>query len=253
VVQLESNIVFMADKTQPRRHTRLFVTGTDTGVGKTFITAALLKTWRAAGYNAGGYKPAVSGCDYDAAGQPFWGDVEALSEASGRTFPRHRICPQCFIAPLAPPVAAKHEGRCVDDDLLRSATDWWRPQVDVLLVEGAGGLLAPLSETQSNADLASALNLPVLVIARTGLGTINHSLLTVEAAQHRGLNVVGIVLNTANPGPEDLSVQSNPEQLAQRCDVPILAVLPHLSEPDLLQHPAFLRMSGKLWDILRVT
>lgn len=240
----------MSNLNSPRIPLGLFVTGTDTNVGKTVVTAALLKTWCAAGRNAGAYKPAASGCEYDSAGLPYWNDVEVLFRAAGSRFPRQHICPQCFAAPLAPPVAALEEGRQVDEELLVSGAVWWQPQVDALLLEGAGGLLAPLSETQSNADLAVALKLPVLIVARTGLGTINHSLLTVEAAQSRGLDVVGIVMNSAQP-TSDHSFQSNPLQLSQRCNVPVLAVLPHLSEPDLLQHPGFLRMAETLWTTLQ--
>jgi dethiobiotin synthetase len=224
----------------------LFVTGTDTGVGKTFVTAALIQTWLTAGARLGAYKPAVSGCEFDAAGQPYWDDLEALFHALNGAFPRANICPQCFAAPLAPPVAAQVEGRQVDDALLTSGANWWHSQVDLLLVEGAGGLLAPLSESRSNAELAVELGFPLLIVARAGLGTINHTLLTVEAAQRRGLSVLGIVLNAAQSTTSDSSIQSNPNELAKRCQVPILGVLPHFSEPDLLQHAGFLRMADAL-------
>ena len=113
-------------------------------------------------------------------------------------------------------------------------------------MEGAGGLLSPLSDTESNADLAVALGYPVLVIARSGLGTINHTLLTVEAAQRRGLTVAGVVLNTAQPSGADESVNSNPDELARRCPAPFLGVLPYSENSDLLHHPAFLRMISLL-------
>lgn len=230
----------------------LFVTGTDTGVGKTFVTSALAEIWHRGGAKIGAYKPAASGCDFDAAGNPTWGDVDSLHAALDGAVPKSRICPQCFAAPLAPPIAAEQEGRRVDDALLLSGAAWWQSRTELLLVEGAGGLLAPLSETQSNADLAVSLNFPVLIVARAGLGTINHTLLTVEAAQRRGLHVVGIVLNAAQPASSDQSVQSNPTQLAKRCTVPILAVFPHFNERDLLQYPAFLRMEDALWKALHL-
>ncbi|MDB5389939.1 MAG: dethiobiotin synthase [Planctomycetaceae bacterium] len=240
----------MFDPHASHRNLGLFVTGTDTGVGKTYITAALIKTWRSWGADIGAYKPAVSGCDFDLSGRASWADVEALYAALDGTISREHICPQCFAAPLAPPVAAEQEGRRVDDALLLSGAAWWQSRANFLLVEGAGGLLAPLSESQSNADLAVALNFPLLIIARTGLGTLNHTLLTVEAAQRRGIKIAGIVMNTAQPALSDLSVQSNPNQLAKRCQVPILAVLPHFSDRDLLQHPGFLRMADALWTSL---
>lgn len=221
---------------------RLFVTGTDTGVGKTTVTSALVRHWQAHGFNIGAYKPVASGCEVNAQGIPFWGDIEAYYAALDGRFPRERICPQSFAAPLAPPVAARHMGRVVDWQLLVSGARWWESQVDALLVEGAGGLLSPLTETETNADLAMSLGYPVLVVARLGLGTINHTLLTVEAAQRRGLHVQGVVLNAAQPTGADESVNSNPDELARRCPAPFLGVLPYSTQGDLLHHPAFLRM-----------
>src|SRR5437868_959001 len=102
----------------PGKTRGLFITGTDTNVGKTVVAAALVKTWRNAGRNVGAYKPAVSGCEFDSSGNPFWNDVDALFDAICQSIPKERICPQCFFAPLAPPVAAQQEGRQVDENLL---------------------------------------------------------------------------------------------------------------------------------------
>lgn len=227
---------------------RLFITGTDTGVGKTTVSSSIVRHWHSQGQRIGAYKPVASGCEFTSEGQPFWGDVEAYFEALHGQFPRDRICPQSFAAPLAPPVAARQAGRSVDAELLLSGARWWESQVDSLLVEGAGGLLSPLTETESNADLAVALGYPVLVIARLGLGTINHTLLTVEAAQRRGLQIKGVILNAAQPAGPDESVNTNPEELARRCPAPFLGVLPYSSHGDLLHHPAFLRMICLLED-----
>ena len=229
--------------TGPLRHlSGLFVTGTDTGVGKTTVAATLVRHWQISGRRVGAYKPAASGSVIRATGEPVWEDVEAYFKALDGTFPRDRICPQCFTAPLAPPVAARHEGREVDDDLLGAGVDWWRPQVDSLIVEGAGGLLSPLSGSQSNADVAAKLGFPLLIVGRLGLGTINHTLLTVAVARQLGLPICGIVLNATSPDTDDPSIKSNPQELALRCTVPILGVLPYSPKADLLHHPAFLRM-----------
>lgn len=224
----------------------LFVTGTDTGIGKTVVASTLVRYWHRQGRRIGAYKPAASGVELTAQGGCVWGDVEAYYSALEGVFPRDRICPQTFSAPVAPPVAAQREGRCVDGDLLVQGAAWWQTQVDYLVVEGAGGWLSPLSETQTNADIAVALDLPVLVVGRQSLGTINHTLLTVEAAERRGLKVAGIVLNSAVPGIGDESVESNAEQLARFCRAPILGVLPYSPDSDLLHHPAFLRMVNLL-------
>lgn len=220
----------------------LFITGTDTGVGKTYVAAGIVHALRAQGVRVGAYKPAASGSEEGAAG-PIWQDVERLSAALGGGFPRSAICPQCWHAPLAPPVAARREGGQVDPLLLRRGADWWRERVDLLVVEGAGGLLSPLTETETVADLARDLGFPLVIVARLSLGTINHTLLTIERAQARGLAIAGIVLNQSTPpDPADLSTESNPEELARRTTVPILAVLPNAAGTDLLEVPAFRRM-----------
>lgn len=224
----------------------LFVTGTDTGVGKTTVAAALVRYWRTSGQSIGAYKPVASGSVPGPQGQPVWEDVEAYYSALNGTFPRDRICPQRFPAPLAPPVAARKAGTAVDEDLLSSGVDWWQTKVEQLIVEGAGGLLSPLSAEQSNADLAAQLSLPLLIVGRLGLGTINHTLLTVEVARQRQLAIRGIVLNSSQPVGDDESTETNPGELARRCGVPILGVLPYSPDGDLLHHPAFLRMLESL-------
>ena len=213
----------------------LFITGTDTGVGKTYVACGVIASLRARGVRVGAYKPVVSGSTAGPAG-PVWDDLVRLQTALGGDVPIERIGPQRFRAPLAPPVAARLEGKEVDAALLRGGIDWWRGRADVVVVEGAGGLLSPVTETESVADLAIAFGFPVVVVARVSLGTINHTLLTVEAARSRGLTVAGIVLNHSTPpSPDDRSVESNPGELEKRCGVPILAILPHDSAPGLLQ------------------
>jgi dethiobiotin synthetase len=188
----------------------------------------------------GAYKPVASGSLATLEG-PVWDDLLRLHVALGGDVPTDRICPQRFQAPLAPPVAARLEGRRVDAALLRSGLDWWREQADVVVVEGAGGLLSPVTDFESVADLAASFAFPLVVVARLSLGTINHTLLTVEAARAHGLRVAGIVLNQANAAAlGDLSCDSNPEELRKRCAVPILAILPHDSTAGLLrQSPVF--------------
>jgi len=213
----------------------LFITGTDTGVGKTQIACAIIRVLRGQGARVGAYKPAVSGSRSGPDG-PIWDDVTQLQAALGSGVAPERICPQCFHAPLAPPVAARQEGKTVDAALLRSGIDWWRGRADVVIVEGAGGLLSPVTETESVADVACDLGFPLIVVARASLGTINHTLLTLEAARHRRLHVAGIVLNQAVAAdPHDPSPFTNAEELRRRAGVPILANLPHAVAPDLLQ------------------
>jgi dethiobiotin synthetase len=217
----------------------LFITGTDTGVGKTHVASAIVRRLRMQQLRVGAYKPTVSGSE-GGSEAPFWGDVESLFSALEGEFSKNRICPQCWHAPLAPPVAARREGGFVDAELLRRGADWWRDRVDYLIVEGAGGLLSPLTETESVADLARDLGFPLLIVARMSLGTINHTLLTLNEAVSRKIPVAGILLNQAQaPAQDDISVETNAAELQRRTAVPILGILPFAPHGDLLQTPAF--------------
>jgi dethiobiotin synthetase len=208
----------------------LFITGTDTDVGKTWVTAAIARQLRADGLRPGVFKPACSGADRDESGELRWHDVEALAEAAAIA-DRQLICPQTFEAPLAPPVAARLEGKSVSwqkmlDGVARWAGESDSPQTDLLLVEGVGGLVCPLTEDRSVADLAVALEFPLVIVARLGLGTINHTLLTIEAARSRGLRIAGVILNDGQNLAESLAGKTNYDELNRLSDVLILGVLP---------------------------
>jgi len=203
----------------------LFITGTDTGIGKTYVACSIIRAAVTQGLRIGAYKPVCSGAEI-VDGRPRWEDVEALAAALQDDLPPERICPQRFLAPLAPPAAAAAEGRRVDEPLLADGVDWWRDQVDLLVVEGVGGWLCPLAESRTIAELAAELGFPVLVVAANRLGTINHTLLTLESIRSRGLSVAGIVLNDVSMR-SDLSVATNAADLWERADVPWLATLGH--------------------------
>jgi dethiobiotin synthetase len=213
------------------------IVGTDTGVGKTFLTARIARQLLDDGVSVGIYKPVCSGATDPASPNPAWDDVDLHAEALGHQFPRERICPQRFLAPLAPPVAARLENRRVDAELLRHGIDWWRDRVELLLIEGVGGLYCPITEDWTLADLLEDWPFPVIVVGHLGLGTINHTLLTVEAAMRRGLSVAGVLLNEAFPGGGGRAAASNPEEIARRCPVPVLAVIPYQEPRGLLPLP----------------
>ncbi len=173
----------------------VFVTGTDTGVGKTFVSCYLLREARRLGHQIGVMKPVETGVGIDGPE-----DAASLGAASGSTDPPGIICPQRFALPAAPDVAATAEGKEVD---LGAIDDAWRTLSGsnrLMLVEGAGGLRVPLSKDIEMADLAQRLELPLLIVARASLGTINHTLLTLESAQKRGLALRGVVINRVD-GP----------------------------------------------------
>jgi dethiobiotin synthetase len=201
----------------------LFITGTDTGVGKTHVACEIVRELRQAGHRVGAFKPACSGATEDAAGRPCWDDLDRLRAALGWDISDEQLCPQRFLAPLAPPVAARKERRCVDLTAIGRGLEFWRSSCDILVVEGAGGLLCPLDDANTVADLAQRLQFPLVIVARLGLGTINHTLLTVEVARRRGLRIAGLVLNEPNP-TDAVLVDTNSAEIAARCDVPILGV-----------------------------
>ncbi len=168
----------------------LFVSGTDTGVGKTVVSCALIRALRERGIDLGGMKPIETGVGPDG---PL--DAMALRAAAGASDALEDVCPQQFALPAAPRVAADAEHRVVDFDAIRGAFSRIAARRDRVLVEGAGGLLVPIRGRETMADLAEALDLPLLIVARAALGTINHTLLTLEAAATRGFRVIGVVIS----------------------------------------------------------
>ncbi len=218
----------------------LFVTATDTGVGKTEVSCALLAEARAGGLDAIGMKPAQSG---EAPGEP--SDAERLVAACEGAEPLEAVCPYRFAAPLAPAVAARLEGRAVSMGRILDAARALAARHPAILVEGAGGLLVPLTERETYADLAVALGLPVVLVARAGLGTVNHVALTVEALRRRGLALAAIVLNRTVP-VDDPSVPHNAAEIARLTGCEPVATLPHVS--DIASRAAILRstLCGKI-------
>jgi dethiobiotin synthetase len=203
----------------------LFITGTDTGVGKTHVTALIAKALVDGGRRVGVYKPAASGCRCES-GRLISDDAVALWNAAGRPGELDRVCPQRFATPLAPHLAARAEGKQLDAAMLRDGLEYWRARADIILVEGAGGLMSPLGDDEYVADLAEELAFPLIIVARNTLGTINQTLQTLIAAAafHRGLAVAGVVLNhTTSPNLADVSLATNRQELAKRCKPPILA------------------------------
>lgn len=217
----------------------LFITGTGTEVGKTHVAAMIVRTLVAEGRRVGVYKPAASGCRHEGE-QLVAADAVALWEAAGRPADLEHVCPQRFEAPLAPHLAAKAEGRQVDEALLVEGAAFWRDKCDVLIVEGAGGLMSPLADEMYNADLAADLAFPLVVVSENVLGTIHHTLTTLIAAAafDDGLPIAGIVLNHTRDsntqpsahGEADASVATNRSELAQRAVPKVLAEVRYSDE-----------------------
>lgn len=192
-----------------------FITGTDTGVGKTYFTALLTQMLRRRGLDTLALKPLCSG-DRD--------DVEILLRAADHTATADEINPVWLAAPSAPLVAARRENREIDFEALVSWFANLAAQRKSLLVEGAGGWLVPVTRTQTVADLAVAFQLPVLVVVANRLGCLNHALLTVESIRARGLVCAGLILNSLN-ADDSIAAATNRAVLEEICDVPVLAEL----------------------------
>lgn len=204
----------------------IFVTGTDTGVGKTVIAASLaayLSVNR--GLDVGVMKPFESGID--AAGERHAGDAWMLKEASGSPDEMGEINPYVFKAPLAPEAAARLEKRTVDMKFVTALYRRLEDRHDVVVVEGAGGLLVPIAAGYFYADLIRAWKAPVVIVSRLTLGTINHTLLTNRYLGSIGVKVVGVVLNDTL-GERDDAAETNPAMLEKYLDVPLLGVFPHM-------------------------
>jgi len=211
---------------QDIRATRgLFVTGTDTGVGKTFVGAGLAALFRKEGLRTGVMKPVETGCR-KLKGQRVPQDGIFLRHMAGSRDPLEEIVPYRLSAPLAPRVAAEREGVRIRPSRIERAFRSIASRCSVILVEGAGGLLVPLTRELYMIDLVERLGLPVLLVARAGLGTINHTLLALSRLDDRQIPVAGIILNDVD-GRRDPSKRSNPEILRQASRAPILAQIPH--------------------------
>jgi dethiobiotin synthetase len=200
-----------------------FVTGTDTGVGKTVVACALVRALRVAGRDVGVMKPAETGVGPDG---PL--DALALRTAARVDDALEEICPVQLALPAAPSVAAADEGTGVDLARVRKTFDALAARHETMVVEGAGGLLVPLAEGFTMADLAAELGLPVLLVARAALGTINHTLLSLEAIEARGLALAGVVVSHAG-GPLSDADARNLAALRDALGARLLGEIPPLA------------------------
>jgi dethiobiotin synthetase len=217
----------------PLPHIRgVFITGTDTDVGKTWVAAGLTAALRERGLNAVYFKPIQSGCPLEGE-RLIPTDARLGRNVAGLTEPLEVLTPIALGLPLAPGVAAAQAGVEVDLKRIAASLRDLASRYKFLVVEGAGGLYVPLIGTDFLVlDLIRWLDLPLVVVAKSGLGTINHTVLTVKAAQAAGIEVAGIILNRF-PEKPGLAEETNPEVIAALTGVPILGRLPEV--PDLEQ------------------
>lgn len=208
----------------------IFITGTDTGVGKTAVAAALARALSSKGVDVGVMKPVQSGDDNDAA---------ILMEASGTGDAPYIVNQYTFEPPLAPSLAARMAGVEIEPELIKNTCKVIMGRHDRTIVEGAGGIMVPLVERGEKSylisDLIVELGLPVIIVARAGLGTVNHTLLTIGHARDKGIDILGVIVNDypSNPSPSE---ENNPAMIAELSGIPVLAVLPRADSSRPVYH-----------------
>lgn len=203
----------------------LFVAGTDTGAGKTLVSCLLVEAYRLHGLRVAAMKPVAAGVDDDSVNE----DVKQLMAASNVSMRMLDVNPYCFAPPIAPHIAARREGIEIDLALISEAFARLRDRSDMVIVEGAGGLLVPLGGEADMSAIPKTLELPVLLVVGMKLGCINHALLTAEAIAVRGLTFAGWIANHIDPEME--AFEENLETLRTRLPAPCLGVLPRFSSP----------------------
>lgn len=207
-----------------------FITGTDTGVGKTLMVAALAVCLKQHGLRVAVMKPIETGCSKDT---PFDSDAERLRTAIETELSLDLVSPYRLSAPLAPVDAARAARVTIEMDRIESAFHTLTNDQDFVLVEGVGGLMVPISETMNVRDVMTFLRLPALVVGRTALGGINHALLTIEALRQRRIPVLGILLNQLLPVPHHEQTQSTVTLIRDRSGVPVFGPIPYESTCEL--------------------
>jgi len=204
----------------------IFITGTDTGVGKTVVTAGLAAIMQSLGYAMGVYKPVQSGAK-EKNGELIAPDLEFVNsiDANIRTKVSYNFSP-----PVAPSLAAILENTKVYKNRIKIDYENLKENCDFVITEGAGGLLVPVTDKFMIRDLAKLLGLPVLIVARPNLGTINHTLLTIEAARSVGLDVLGVIISNYPSGTNDIAIKTAPDIIMELSGVKVFGTLPMVKE-----------------------
>lgn len=208
----------------------LFVTATDTGVGKTVISGAIADWFRRRGNRVAVCKPAATGCEHRREGLVSE-DAEFLAHHADARHPLDLICPQRYAEPLAPSVAARRAGRPLEWDAIDRSLRLMQQDSDVLVVEGVGGVLVPMDDKHTVLDMAGWIGLPTVVVARPALGTINHTLLTVRTLRSAGIKVLGVVINRYPAEMPGIAEETSPREIERFAKVPVLCVVPDVSPP----------------------
>lgn len=209
-----------------------FITGTDTGVGKTLVAGGLAALCGKRGLDVGVMKPVATGCSC-IEGTLVSEDAVFLKNAAGTADEYDIINPVRFEQPLAPTAAARLNNTTIDLSKIHVAYELLRKRHNFLIVEGVGGLLVPLDDRYFVADLIGDMGLPLIVVCRPAIGTINHTLLTISSARERKLKIAGIIINESSDGCDETVKRTNREEIARFTGIPILGDIPFLKEFDM--------------------
>lgn len=207
-----------------------FVTGTDTGVGKTLVACSLLRAFAARGMKAVGMKPVACGAE-PRGGALVSADVEQLIESGNVNAPREHVNPYCFEPPIAPHIAARRAGVTISLDRIETSARALAALADIVIVEGVGGFRVPLGTDIDTSELAARLALPVVLVVGLRLGCLNHAALTVESVSARGLKLAGWVANHIDP--EMAAAEDNVRALDEQIGAPRLARIAYTPAPNL--------------------
>lgn len=212
----------------------VFVTGTDTGIGKTVVAAGLVRGFREMGMDVGVMKPVATGCYRLARGDRGFElrseDTDRLVEAAQTDDGLEFVCPIRFELPLAPLTAARLAAQEISIEQIMAAYNTLRERHEFLVVEGIGGLMVPILQDYFVADMIKEMKLPAVVVARPGLGTLNHTILTVRYSESQGIDVLGIIVNHTEHDERSQVAETNIPILEKCCAVPVLQILAHSSD-----------------------
>lgn len=217
----------------------IFITGTDTDVGKTVVAGALAMGLKKIGFSVGVMKPVETGCK-KVGKRLIPSDAIFLKKASGSRDSLDLINPYRFEKSLAPSVASELEGVRIDISRILKTFDIMKKRHDIVIIEGAGGILVPVYKDYLFLDLIRDLGLPVLIVARPWLSTINHTLLTIRCAQEYGIPVIGFILNYTKDLKQDPSEKTNPLVIKRLSNVPLIGIFPFIR--NLKNNPERLRV-----------
>ena len=207
--------------------TGIFITGTDTNIGKTIIAAGLADALKNKGYNVGVMKAVQSGAGIKN-GKLYSPDIEFMKKVMEVNDEMELVCPYILKAAMAPGIAAEIDEKNIDFDIIKNAFQELEKRHDIVIVEGAGGIAVPIKKRFLISDLIKYVDIPIIIVARAGLGTINHTFLTIEYAKRSGIKIIGVIINDFRGGFVE---EKNPGIITDLTDIPILGIIPN--DPDV--------------------